>query len=385
MVRDPWSRGADGGGKSDDVGGSGRVVAEEIRVTETAVPLATLGVEDPELRPSPRRPVTAAGDERLGPLADDVPPEPDPAATLELEPESRGFRDGCRQAWREARRLEGDEERLRPASEAGQATQPLADLRRGRPCDGTRRKVDHEDVDRAAGKEHPGDRQALVEGLRGQDDEPLQTDTAGGGLDRIEGSGEVQPGDDRAVGLGLGDEAEGEGRGAGAGSAPERHAGTPRETARTEDRVEGRKAGPDDPPDARSRLARGNRDRSELGWVVGWLGRERRRGQRSDHPRSCGTPPRLERRESSRHVRGEAGHRTVRLEQMFDIVNGIPCPNARPEPNSLHMGSARGGRIPCPNARPEPQLAHTTMTRAYDMRSPRGKADSGSNDTQDGT
>ena len=72
MGRGPWSWGAGGGGKSEDVGGPGRVVAEEIRVAETAVPLATLGVEDPELCSSPRRPVAAAGDERLGPLADDV-------------------------------------------------------------------------------------------------------------------------------------------------------------------------------------------------------------------------------------------------------------------------------------------------------------------------
>jgi hypothetical protein len=76
-------RGSEG---DDGAGGLGRVVAEEIRVAETAVPLATLGVEDPELRSSPRRPVAAAGDERLGPLADDVPSEPDPGPAGQLEP-----------------------------------------------------------------------------------------------------------------------------------------------------------------------------------------------------------------------------------------------------------------------------------------------------------
>ena len=44
--------------------------------------------------------------------------------------------------------------------------------------------------------------------------------------------------------------------------------------------------------------------------VIGRIGRQRRRGQRPDHLRSCSPPPRLERRQSRRDVRGEAGHRT---------------------------------------------------------------------------
>jgi hypothetical protein len=88
MGRDPLSVRAGGGGsEADDLGGPGRVVAEKIRVAETTVPIATLGVEDPELCPSPRGSVAATGHERLGPLADDVPPEPDPALPVELEPE----------------------------------------------------------------------------------------------------------------------------------------------------------------------------------------------------------------------------------------------------------------------------------------------------------
>jgi hypothetical protein len=284
-------------------------------VAETAVPLATLGVEDPELRPSPRRPVAAAGHERLGPLADDVPPEPDPCPPRKLEAQPRGFRHCGREPGGQPGRLEGDEERLRPPGEPGQPTQPLGDLGRGRAHGRSWRKVDHEDVDRAAGEEHPGDREALVEGVGGQDDEPVEADAAGGGLDRIERPGEVQPGNDRAVGLGLGDEPEGEGGGARARSAAQGHAGGAWQPARPDDRVESRKAGPDDPLDAGPWLARRRRG----GPVVdaGRLGRERRRGQRSDDPRSCRAPSRLEGRQSSRHVRGEAGHRTARLEHPF--------------------------------------------------------------------
>ncbi len=135
-----------------------RVVAEEVRAAETAVPLATLGVEDPELRPSPRRPIPAAGDECLGPLADDVAAEPDPGPALELQPEPGRFRHCGREAGGQAGRLEDDEERLGPAGETGQTTQPLGDLAQGRPCVRARREIDHEDVDRTPGKKHPGDR-----------------------------------------------------------------------------------------------------------------------------------------------------------------------------------------------------------------------------------
>ena len=304
-----------GGSEGDDGAGGLDLVAEEIRVAETAVPLATLGVEDPELRPSARRSVAAAGHERLGPLADDVPPEPDPRPPRQLQPQSGRFGDGGREPGQQTGWLEGDEERLGPAGETRQATQPLADLGQARARVRSRGQIDHEDVDRAAGEEHAGDRQALVERVGGQDDEPIEPDAARGGLDRIEGSGEVEPGDDRAVGLGFGDEPQGEGGGTGRRRAAESDAGRAWEPARPQDRVERRKAGPDDPLDASSRLACGRG--GELGWVVGRLGRERRRGQRPHDPRSCGTPSRLEGRQSSRHVRGEAGHRIARLEHLF--------------------------------------------------------------------
>ena len=291
-------------------------------MAETAVPIATLGVEDPQLRPSPRRSVAAARHDRLRPLADDVPTEPDPGLPLELEPEPGRFGDGGREPARQARWLEGDEERLGPAGERGETPQPVGDLGLARARVGTCREVEDEDVDRASGEEHPRDRQALVEGLGHEDDEPVEPDAAGGGLDRIEGAGEVEPGDDRAIRLGLGDEPEGEGRGARARGTGQGDARGPGEAqpGRPDDRVERREAGPDDPLDAGPRLARGSR--SKLGWVIERLDREGCRGQRPDHPRSCSPPPRLERRQSRRDVRGETGHRTASIEQMFDIVNG---------------------------------------------------------------
>ena len=59
-------------------GGGGSVVEEEVRAAEAAIALPALGVEDPELRPSPRRPEPVPGHGHLGLLADDVATEPDP-------------------------------------------------------------------------------------------------------------------------------------------------------------------------------------------------------------------------------------------------------------------------------------------------------------------
>ena len=109
------------------------------------------------------------------------------------------------------------------------------------------RQIDDEQVHRSTGHQCAGDREALVQRFRREDDEPVQPNPAGDRLDRVEAPGEVQPGDDRAVDLGLCREPERECRLAGARLAPERHARAARQATRTDDRVEARKAGPDDP------------------------------------------------------------------------------------------------------------------------------------------
>jgi hypothetical protein len=291
-------------------GGGGAVVDEEVRAAEAAVALAALGVEDPELRPPPRRAEPVPGDGHLGLLADDVAPEPDPRPAGKLEAEAGRLGDGRRETRGQAGRLKGDEQRLGAAGEGRKTAKSVRDVSGGRAGVGMRRQVQDEQVDRAAGEEGPGDRQPLVERLRGQDDEPVQPDAAGDRLDRVEGAGEVEPGDDRAVGLGLCGEAEGEGRLAGAGVAAESDAGAAGQAAGAEDRVERREAGPDDPLDP-FRAAAGERRDVRLD-----LGRQRRRRQRPDDPRSCRSPACLEGRQSSRHVRGERRHRPT-IEQMF--------------------------------------------------------------------
>jgi hypothetical protein len=161
-----------------------------------------------------------------------------------------------------------------------------------------------------AGEERSGDRQALVQCFGGQDHEPVQAHAAGDGLDRIEASGEIEPGDDRSVGLGFRREPEGEGRLAGARFAAESDARAPWQAARPEDRIEGREPRPDDPfrTAAAGRFAGEERFRD--------LVPERHRRQRPDDPRSCRAPACLEGRQSSRHVRRERRH-LLTIEHMF--------------------------------------------------------------------
>jgi hypothetical protein len=302
---------AGGGGSGEALAARRGGIVEEPLETEAGVALTAVRVEDPDLRLSagPAEPV--AGDGHRRPLADDVASEADPRATSELEAEAGRFRDGGHETGGQAGWLEGDEQRLRAASQCCEAAEPVRDAGRGRARVRPRRQVDDEEIDRPAGEQGTGDREALVEGGGSQDDEPVEPDAAGDGLDRIEAAGEVQPGDDRAIGLGLRGETEGERRLAGTRFAAKGDTRAPRQAARPEDRIEGREPGPDDLLDGAAGL------RLRLRLVLGLALRRQRRGRQcSDDPRSCRTPACLEGRQSSRHVRGKRRH-GVMIEQMF--------------------------------------------------------------------
>ncbi len=181
-----------------------RVVAEEVVAGETGVALATLRVQDPESRSPPRRAVAVAGDDRLRPLADNVATEPDPRPSGEFKPDTGRLGDGRGQTTGQARRLEDDEERLRPSGECSESTETVGDAcRTVRPGQATTGQVEDEQIHRAAGQQRTTDGQPFVERLRGDDDEPLETDPAGDRLDRVEGPRQVQPGHDRTLGLSL--------------------------------------------------------------------------------------------------------------------------------------------------------------------------------------
>lgn len=114
----PWLE--DGGG-----------IGEERLTEEAGIPAAALRVQDPELRPPPRRAGSVPGDDHLRPLADDVPAEPDPRPLGQLQPEPRRLGDRARDRAGQTGRLEDDEEDRGSAGQRRQPAQPVRD--RGRP------------------------------------------------------------------------------------------------------------------------------------------------------------------------------------------------------------------------------------------------------------
>ncbi len=309
-----------GGGGLVDGGDGGYRLDEEVVPAETGVAFAAVRIQDPERRPPSRRAISIAFDPSLRALADDVAPEPDPRAPGEFEPQTGRRPDRGHERTADPGRLEDHEERLGTTGERRQPTQPGGDVGRAvrgrQPATG---EIQEEQVHGPAGEQGAGDGQALIERGRGDDHEPLQTDAAGDRLDRIEGAGEIQPRDHGTRCLGLGDQPERD-RGPAAGPvAADGDAGGPGQPARSQDGIQTREPGPDDPlvgPDLGERRDTGERRVRE---------RVRQRlpvpqrvdRERPDDLRSCRTPAGLKARQGCRHGRGEGRHPVLRIEQMF--------------------------------------------------------------------
>lgn len=103
------------------------LIDEEVVPAEAGVTLATLRIEDPERRPAPGRAVAVPGNQRLRALADDVAPETDPRATSEFQAQARRFGNRTRQTTSQPRRLQHDEQRLRPPGQCSQTPEPVGD------------------------------------------------------------------------------------------------------------------------------------------------------------------------------------------------------------------------------------------------------------------
>jgi hypothetical protein len=123
-------------------------------VLQARVALAALGVEDPERGGPAGRAVAVVGHEGLGPLSDDVPTEPDPRPAGEFEPDAGRLVHRGREATTEPRRIEHEEERLRPTGERGESMEPVGDPRRRvRARETPAGQVEDEEVDGASGQQ----------------------------------------------------------------------------------------------------------------------------------------------------------------------------------------------------------------------------------------
>ena len=146
-------------------------------------------------------------------------------------------------------------------------------------------QVDHEDVDGSPGKERSGHRDPLLRRSRLEDNEPLQANTPGDGLDRVQASGKVHPGGNRTRRLGLGDEPQGKGGPAARRITAQGNRRIARHPTRAEDCIERSEAGPDHPVRI-DRLGQAARKRLDV--------QLRGDRERTDHPRSCRSPARPE-------------------------------------------------------------------------------------------
>src|SRR5262245_10344628 len=99
--------------------------AQQRRLREAGVPVATLGIDDLQVRAAPRRPEVIAVHDDLGLLADDVATEPEPAPAFEIEPQPDRFAERPRHAGRQPRWLEDDEERVGTTTERRQPVEPI--------------------------------------------------------------------------------------------------------------------------------------------------------------------------------------------------------------------------------------------------------------------
>jgi hypothetical protein len=224
------------------------LVDEELVPAEAGVALTALRVEDPQRRPTPRRSIPVASDQRLRSLANDVAAETDPRATSELQAEASRSGYGNRQVAGETGWLQHDEEDLRASGQGSQAVEPIGkasrSVRGGQAAIG---QVQDDQVHRASSEQRAADGQPFIERLRGDDHQPLEADASGDSLDRIEAPSEIDPGHDRAGRLGLCGESEDEGGSPARPIATNCDACRTRQAARSQDGVEGRKSSPDDP------------------------------------------------------------------------------------------------------------------------------------------
>lgn len=242
------------------------------------------------------------GDHHLRALADDIATQADPRPASQLQPEPHRFADRARDALRQTRRFQHDQqaagspckrrEPVQPIGDAGGASATVHALWSDVVLAETCWQIDEQQVHGTALEEGTCDAQPLVQRVRRQDDEPLQANTARDGLHGIERAREIQVRHDRAAGLGFCRESEGEG-----GLAARRVTvhGDRRRTghaARPQDRIQRREPGPDDAAviDRRLLFAVQQRHGCQRTDDLGLFARVQR-------PRSCGTPAGLEGRQ----------------------------------------------------------------------------------------
>ena len=323
----------------------------------------------------------APGDHHLRPLSNDVPPQPDPRPADQFQPQSNGLPERTDDALRQTRRLEHDEQATRHARKRGQTMEAVRDA--GKSAAGPSRvlrarvrvpgarvpgveaggQIHQEHVHRTTLQDRAGDAEAFVQGVRRQDNEPLQPDTACHGLNGVKRAGQIEVGDDGAAGLGLCDQSQCEGGLAAGRVSVHGDAGQPGNAARPQDGVQGSEAGMDDAAVINVRgtfrrpVVKGTRGRGRDGLPSLFHVRpvKRKGSECTDRERlfavpaqpwSCRAPASLESRESGSDLGRRAGH-LIMIEHMFYWSSAGSRPSPAPLSRSPNRSPNRssGGHL----------------------------------------
>lgn len=321
------------------------LLTEQSPVAETGVAIPAVRVEDPQLRPSARWTRAVPGHDHLRPLADDITAEPDPVPPGQLQADPRRLLEHIPEALRKPGGFDDDEQGLRMTGERRQATQTFGhpgprapgtppSLESVRPARG--RKIQDEGIDDASLEQRADHGQPLVERGGRQQHEPLEPDTPGDRLDRVEAPREIDIARDPSGGLRLREQPQREGGRPARPVPPDGHAPRPRKAAGPQDRIERREPRSDDrgcPGRSRHRrLERQRSDRERPGHCAARLpgrpppGRRSRAGGAGPGSllpagtRGSGSPAGLERLQR-RAQRAVVCH-VLMIEQMFYFSRG---------------------------------------------------------------
>jgi hypothetical protein len=227
---------------------------------EAAVPVGAIGVQDLQVDLPTRRPESVLGHDDLDALADDLAAESDPVASDQLEAYAARLDErpveGAPRTSVETGRFDDDEQGSGSPGERRQSADRVGSVRGRSPLSGrspvggpsTLRSTQVRDkhVDGPCLEQRSGHREALVEMLGREDDEPLQVDAPGDRLDRIERPRRVEVRHDRSARLRLGTQPQRQRRLAARDVALQRRGRRPRQASRPEDRVERGEARRDD-------------------------------------------------------------------------------------------------------------------------------------------
>jgi len=176
---------------------------EQLVPLEAPISRATFRVQDLELHRPTRGTVPVPNRRHRAALPDHVPSEPDPAGSHQVETQPAGLAQRGGQPRPDRARFHHHQQRPRPPGNRCKPAQPVTDTH---PRDSRIlgiRQVHDQQVHGPCGEQRGGQLERLIEIDWREHHEPFRAYAASNRLHGVEGTSEVQPGDDRSCSLRL--------------------------------------------------------------------------------------------------------------------------------------------------------------------------------------